>query len=176
MYVNTSIDMRRKTGCEKVQRNKPHSSMHILVLILLGGGVIAAPCRGNDWPKWRGNDARNAVSAETNLPAQFIPGTTLPDATNTPPSAPQPTHLKWKVHLNTHACGGPVVADGKVYVGTDTGDLWTFAASRELNIPAKTKLDSAISASPIAANGVLYVMTQHWLYAAANETTTGEIQ
>ena len=72
-----------------------------------------------------------------------------------------------------HATDGPIwssplVADGKVYVGTDTGELWTFAASRELRVLGKTKLDSPISTSPIAANGVLYVMTQRWLYAAAS--------
>jgi outer membrane protein assembly factor BamB len=61
-----------------------------------------------------------------------------------------------------------LIADGKVYVGTDSGDLWTFAASREFKILARTKLDSPISTSPIAANGVLYVMTQRWLYAAAS--------
>jgi outer membrane protein assembly factor BamB len=60
----------------------------------------------------------------------------------------------------------PLVADGKVYVGTDGGELLTFAASRELKLIATTKLDSAISTSPIVANGVLYVMTQRWLYAA----------
>ena len=59
------------------------------------------------------------------------------------------------------------MADGKVYIGTDSGELLTFAASRELKVLAETKLDSPISASPIAANGVLYVMTQRWLYAAA---------
>jgi hypothetical protein len=42
----------------------------------------------------------------------------------------------------------------------------TFAAGRELKLLATTKLDSAISTSPIVANGVLYVMTQRWLYAA----------
>jgi len=59
------------------------------------------------------------------------------------------------------------VADDKVYVGTDTGELWTFAAAMEFKLLARTKLDSPISTSPIVANGMLYVMTQRWLYAAA---------
>lgn len=74
----------------------------------------------------------------------------------------------WRQETNGPIWSTPLVADGKVYVGTDTGDLWTFAASRELKVLATTKLDSPISASPVAANGVLYVMTQRWLYAAAS--------
>ena len=79
-------------------------------------------------------------------------------------------HEFWRHETNTPIWSTPLVADGKVYVGTDTGDLWTFADSKELRILATTKLDSPISASAIAANGVLYVMTQRWLYAAATGT------
>lgn len=76
-------------------------------------------------------------------------------------------HTYW-CHQTPHPIwSSPLIADGKVYVGGDAGDLYVFAASRELNLLARTKLDSAISASPVAANGVLYVMTQKWLYAAA---------
>ena len=77
-------------------------------------------------------------------------------------------HELWRHETNGPIWSSPLVADGKVYVGTDTGELWTFAASRELKILATTKLDSPISTSPIIANGVLYVMTQRWLFAAAS--------
>ena len=73
----------------------------------------------------------------------------------------------WRHTTDGPIWSSPLVADGKVYVGTDTGVLWTFAASRELKILGETRLDSPISTSPIVANGVLYVMTQRWLYAAA---------
>ncbi|MCF7732531.1 MAG: PQQ-binding-like beta-propeller repeat protein [Akkermansiaceae bacterium] len=77
-------------------------------------------------------------------------------------------HELWRYETDRPIWSSPLVADGKAYVGTDTGELWTFAASRELKILGKTKLDSPISTSPIVANGVLYVMTQRWLYAAAS--------
>ena len=73
----------------------------------------------------------------------------------------------WRHTTDGPIWSSPLVADGKVYVGTDTGVLWTFAASRELKILGETRLDSPISTSPIVAHGVLYVMTQRWLYAAA---------
>ena len=56
------------------------------------------------------------------------------------------------------------VADGKVYVGTETGTLWVLTAGRELQVLSKTRLKT----NPItltAANGVLYIPTQHSLLA-----------
>ena len=78
----------------------------------------------------------------------------------------------WRHTTDGPIWSSPLVADGKVYVGTDTGVLWTFAASRELKILGETHLDSPISTSPIIANGVLYVMTQRWLYAAVAAANT----
>lgn len=72
--------------------------------------------------------------------------------------------------LWTHETRGGIwasalVADGKVYAGTRNGQLLVFAASRDKRIISYTKLDSPINASPIAANGVLYVATMKKLYA-----------
>jgi len=56
------------------------------------------------------------------------------------------------------------VADGKVYVGTETGTLWALRAGRQLQVLSKTRLKS----NPItltAADGVLYIPTQHSLLA-----------
>jgi outer membrane protein assembly factor BamB len=70
----------------------------------------------------------------------------------------------------THDAAGevwaaPLVADGKVYVPTRRGTVWIFAAARAKKVLAEVKLGSPISASPIAANGVLYVATMSRLYA-----------
>jgi len=70
----------------------------------------------------------------------------------------------------THDAGGeiwssPLVADGKVYVGTRRGLLWILAASREKRVLASVDLDEAIDPTPVAANGVLYVATMRTLYA-----------
>lgn len=95
------------------------------VLWLASGGLwLPVPGRAGDWPQWCGNDARNAVSTETQLPAEFIPGPSQSDAAAVPSATPAeplatapPTHLKWKVRLHTHAYGGPVVANGKIFIG-----------------------------------------------------------
>jgi hypothetical protein len=40
-----------------------------------------------------------------------------------------------------------------------------LAAGREKKVLATVELDSAISATPVAANGVLYIATHQTLYA-----------
>jgi outer membrane protein assembly factor BamB len=57
------------------------------------------------------------------------------------------------------------VADGKVYLGTRSGNFYVFAASKEKNVISELKLGDPISATATAANGVLYVATMTHLYA-----------
>ncbi|MDP2896177.1 MAG: hypothetical protein Q8Q12_06410 [bacterium] len=45
------------------------------------------------------------------------------------------------------------------------GDFWILADSREKKVLSETRLDSALSASPIAANGVVSVATMRNLCA-----------
>lgn len=72
--------------------------------------------------------------------------------------------------LWSHECKGlfwasPFVADGKVFIGSRRGDFWVFAASREKKILGSAELDSPVSATAVAANGVLYIATMKNLYA-----------
>ncbi|MBU4461370.1 MAG: PQQ-binding-like beta-propeller repeat protein [Verrucomicrobia bacterium] len=71
----------------------------------------------------------------------------------------------WTHDLQGEVSGSPLVADGKVYVGTQRGVLYAFAASRERRLVGETSLDGAIWGSPAAANGVLYVASMRRLYA-----------
>ena len=57
-----------------------------------------------DQPQW-GQRCRNMVSSETNIPATFNPVTGL--------------NVKWAVPLGTRSYSTPVVANGKVFVGTN---------------------------------------------------------
>jgi len=61
--------------------------------------------------------------------------------------------------------GSPLLADGKVYVGTRRREFWTLAAGREKRVISRVTLDSAMHTTPVAANGVLYVATDTMLYA-----------
>ncbi len=59
----------------------------------------------------------------------------------------------------------PLVADGKLYIGTRKGDFWIMSASREKKILATMDLGAGISGTATAANGVLYVATMKQLFA-----------
>ncbi|MFA6543514.1 MAG: PQQ-binding-like beta-propeller repeat protein [Limisphaerales bacterium] len=74
--------------------------------------------------------------------------------------------------LWTHECRGlfwasPMVADGKVFIGSRRGDFWVFAAGREKKILGSLELGSPVTATAVAANGVLYVATMKQLFAIA---------
>lgn len=71
----------------------------------------------------------------------------------------------WDHDLGGEIWGSVLVADGKAHVGTRRGVLWTFATGREKNLLGSVKLGEAISSTPVAANGVLYVATQETLFA-----------
>jgi len=61
--------------------------------------------------------------------------------------------------------GSPLVADGKVYLGDEDGDVVVLRAGRELEVLAENSLGSPIYGAPIAANGVLYINTVTELFA-----------
>jgi outer membrane protein assembly factor BamB len=71
----------------------------------------------------------------------------------------------WTHKANGEVWGSTLAADGKVYVGSQRGDFWVLAAGKELRVLGSIDMDSAVSASPAAANGVLYVGTMTRLYA-----------
>lgn len=64
--------------------------------------------------------------------------------------------------------GSALVADGKVYIGSRRGAFYVFAAGREKKLLSEARFssaDGAINATPVAANGALYVSTMKKLYA-----------
>ena len=72
----------------------------------------------------------------------------------------------WTHELEGEAWASPLVADGKVYLGTRSGAFYVFAAARQKKLLSQIELDSAISSTATAANGILYVATMNRLYAA----------
>ena len=84
----------------------------------------------------------------------------------------------WTHDMKAHVWGSTLVADGKVYIGDEDGDLVVLAASREKKVLSKTvvagkeedgpNLGAPIYSTPVVANGVLYVATTTHLYAIRN--------
>jgi outer membrane protein assembly factor BamB len=59
----------------------------------------------------------------------------------------------------------PLVADGKVFIGTRKGDFWVLAAGRERKVLSSLQLGAGVSGTATAANGVLYIATMKELMA-----------
>lgn len=58
-----------------------------------------------DWPQWCGTPLRNNVPEGKNIPTEW--------------SVSEKTNIKWSAALGSQTYGNPVVANGKVYVGTN---------------------------------------------------------
>ena len=71
----------------------------------------------------------------------------------------------WTHEIKGEVWASPYVADGKVFIGTRSGDFYGFAASKEKKLIASIEMGDPISATTTAANGVLYVVTMRHLYA-----------
>ena len=71
----------------------------------------------------------------------------------------------WTEDIQGEAWASPLVADGKVYLGTRSGNFYVFAARKEKMVVGAVELGEPISATAAAANGVLYVATMRHLYA-----------
>lgn len=67
--------------------------------------AIPAPSQADDQPQWGEKYSRNMVSEETGLPASFDPATGK--------------NVKWSVSLGTRSYSTPVIADGRILVGTN---------------------------------------------------------
>jgi hypothetical protein len=65
----------------------------------------------------------------------------------------------------------PLVADGKVYVCTKK-KLVTLAAGDRLKLISEVPLGSAAYATPVAANGTLFVCSQSYLWAEGGAAKT----
>ena len=80
--------------------------------------LALAAATAEDWPQWGGNDpGRNFFSPATGLPESFNPGKVKTGTEEIDLATTK--SVKWAVKLGSQSYGNPVVADGKVYVGTN---------------------------------------------------------
>lgn len=71
----------------------------------------------------------------------------------------------WTHDMLSAIWGSPLIADGKVYLGTEDGDMVVFALGPQLKVLAKNPMGDAIYGSAVAAGGVLYINTRSHLFA-----------
>lgn len=71
----------------------------------------------------------------------------------------------WVHDMFAASWGSPLIADGKVYIGDEDGDISVFGLSKEKNLIAEVSMLNAIYSTPIAANNRLYISNKSTLFA-----------
>jgi outer membrane protein assembly factor BamB len=73
--------------------------------------------------------------------------------------------LYWTHETFSHIWGSCLIADGKVYVGNEDGDLLCFKHGKEKELLHTSNFIAPIYTAPVAANGTLFVQTHTHLFA-----------
>ncbi|MFZ4768470.1 MAG: PQQ-binding-like beta-propeller repeat protein, partial [Roseimicrobium sp.] len=71
----------------------------------------------------------------------------------------------WKFDTKGHIWGSPLVADGKIYLGNEEGELFILAEGKELKELGTVDFPAPLLGGISAANGVLFIATHSHLYA-----------
>jgi outer membrane protein assembly factor BamB len=61
--------------------------------------------------------------------------------------------------------GDPLIVDGGVFVANDEGFVSILQLSKTYKLLGKREMNAAVFAPPVLANGTLYILTDHRLYA-----------
>jgi len=78
------------------------------LLLFILSGMASLPLISQDWPMWGGTAQRNMTSAMKNLPESW--------------DVESGKNIKWKAQIGSSSNGNPIVADGKVFLGTNNGN------------------------------------------------------
>ncbi|UCD28507.1 MAG: PQQ-binding-like beta-propeller repeat protein, partial [Planctomycetota bacterium] len=73
----------------------------------------------------------------------------------------------WRYDLKATAWASPLIADGRVYVGNQDGDIHVFKHGNQAELVATNIMNETVCSTTIAANRVLYIVGQKHLYAIA---------
>ncbi len=75
----------------------------------------------------------------------------------------------WTYDTYAAIWGSAYVADGKVYIGDEDGDIAVLQAGKDLKVLTEINMGSAVYTTPVAKDGVLYIVTRNTLFAIAEE-------
>ena len=101
--AEASLDYNQHWGWSRAK--KSYAGLFTLIIFCLPGWISTVSA--DDQPQWGQNFSRNMVSSETHLPDRFDPSTGK--------------NIKWVAPLGTESYATPVIAGGKVLIGTNNG-------------------------------------------------------
>ena len=79
--------------------------------------LLPTLCHAGDWPEWSGTNARNMISTEKGLPAEFSPGKKIKGTDDIDLATTK--NVKWIAKLGSQTYGTPTVSKGRVIIGTN---------------------------------------------------------
>lgn len=93
-----------------------------------------APVKSGDWAQWGGTSFRNNTPIADNIPLEWAPGEF--DRKTGSWKKDDAQNVKWVVSLGSQTYGNPVIADGRVFVGTNNsgGYIKRYPADVDLGV------------------------------------------
>jgi outer membrane protein assembly factor BamB len=73
--------------------------------------------------------------------------------------------LHWKYDAFAAIWGSTFVADGKVYIGDEDGDVAVLKAGKKMELLHEVNMGAAVYTTPVAKDGVIYVASRTKLFA-----------
>ena len=73
--------------------------------------------------------------------------------------------LYWKHDMLAAVWASPLVADGKIYLGDEDGDVSVLAVGKTKKLIAEMNMGSAVYATPYPKDGVLYLLARNRVFA-----------
>ena len=67
--------------------------------------------------------------------------------------------------------GSPMLIDDKVYLGDEDGDVAVIEHGKTFKLVAESNMGSSVYATPVPANGTLFIMNRNQLYAICRSTS-----
>ena len=71
----------------------------------------------------------------------------------------------WKERLGGIFFASPVAADGKIYLLSETGEMYVLRAGRKAEVLAKNDLGERFLASPAISGGTIFLRSDATLFA-----------
>jgi outer membrane protein assembly factor BamB len=71
----------------------------------------------------------------------------------------------WTYDMLAASWASPLIADNKIYIGDEDGDITIFELSKEQKQIAEINLGSALYTTPIAANDKIFIANRNKLFA-----------
>jgi outer membrane protein assembly factor BamB len=71
----------------------------------------------------------------------------------------------WTHDMLATMWGSPLVADNKIFIGDEDGDVAVFELAREKNLLAENSMDDSVYSTPAAIGDTLYISTRSHVFA-----------